>query len=159
TSADPSQNSATSPAPPAMPPSVVTAANAAPVAAVSASPAAGTAPLEVGFSAASSTDADHDSLTYTWSFGDGGSATGRFANHTYLAAGGFAAVLTVTDGRGGQDTAAVAITAAAPAFPQSTVLDGFDRPDGAPGASWIDETSKFAIGSSALVPTATPAHV
>lgn len=46
-----------------------------------------------------STDADGDALTYAWDFGDGSSATGVTAVHTYAAAGSYVVKLTVSDGK------------------------------------------------------------
>lgn len=48
--------------------------------------------------AASATDADGDSLHYSWDFGDGTTATGALVEHAYAAAGTYTAVVTVTDG-------------------------------------------------------------
>ena len=101
----------------------------------------------VSFSGAASTDANGDSLTYAWTFGDGGTATGRLTSHTYATAGALRArSSTVNDRRGGTDTASVAISGASPpnTFPQNAVLDNFNRANGAPGANWIDETAQFS---------------
>jgi regulation of enolase protein 1 (concanavalin A-like superfamily)/type 1 glutamine amidotransferase len=54
---------------------------------------------------ATGTDADGDTLTYAWDFGDGGTATTKDAMHTYTTAGVWHAKVTVTDGRGGSATA------------------------------------------------------
>jgi PKD repeat protein len=54
----------------------------------------------VNVNAASSSDPDGDALTYSWNFGDGGTATGVTAQHTYAAAGTYAIQLTVDDGHG-----------------------------------------------------------
>src|SRR5207249_3676518 len=111
------------------------------------------APLLVSFSGAASTDADGDSLSFAWSFGDGGTGSGRLANHSYAAPGSYAAVLTVSDGRGGTDTASVAISVSAPpAFPQTPVLDAFNRANGGIGGNWIDQTTNFSIASNVLAP-------
>jgi hypothetical protein len=60
------------------------------------------AQLTAGSYAASATDADGDSLTYTWDFGDGTSATGAAVVHTYGNIFGERSTrLTVSDGRGG----------------------------------------------------------
>ncbi len=48
------------------------------------------------------TDPDGDSLTVTWQFGDGESATGASVSHTYTSAGSFDWSVSVSDGRGGQ---------------------------------------------------------
>jgi PKD repeat protein len=85
-------------------------ANQPPVAAASANPVSGTAPLNVAFSAAGSSDPDGSIVAYSWNFGDGGAGTGASASHTYTAAGTYTAVLTVTDNGGATGTASVAIT-------------------------------------------------
>jgi PKD repeat protein len=85
--------------------------NANPVAAAAANPVVGVPPLLVNFDASQSTDADGDSLAYSWDFGDGTApATGVSVAHSYQNAGSFTATLTASDGRGGSDTDAVAIT-------------------------------------------------
>jgi uncharacterized repeat protein (TIGR02543 family) len=83
--------------------------NRNPVAAISATPLSGNAPLVVNFSAAGSSDPDGDALSYAWTFGDGGQATGVTAAHTYATAGLMTATVTVSDGRGGSGTASAQI--------------------------------------------------
>jgi glucose/arabinose dehydrogenase/PKD repeat protein len=66
--------------------------------ATSATPATATnVPLTVAFDA-SATDPDGDPLAYEWRFGDGSTATGPAATHTYREAGIYAATVTVSDG-------------------------------------------------------------
>ncbi len=57
-------------------------------------------------------------LTYTWSFGDGGTATGAQPSHTYTAPGIDTVTLTVSDGFGGVGTATaeVAVNDLPPVF-------------------------------------------
>jgi len=62
-----------------------------------ASPQTGNAPLQVSFTS-SSTDANNDTLTYSWDFGNGQSATGQNVSHTYTTGGSFIARLSVSDG-------------------------------------------------------------
>ncbi len=84
--------------------------NVAPVVgSVTATPATGDAPLDVAF-AAQATDADGDALTYAWDFGDGGTATGATAQHTYTAAGSYTAKVTVSDPSGAHATGTVAVS-------------------------------------------------
>ncbi|HKP71000.1 MAG TPA: PQQ-dependent sugar dehydrogenase [Pyrinomonadaceae bacterium] len=83
--------------------------NRDPVAAATANPVAGAAPLDVTFDASGSNDPDNDPLTFNWNFGDGGTGVGAVAQHRYQSAGTYQAVVTVTDGRGGSDTANVRI--------------------------------------------------
>ena len=67
-------------------------------------PYATTEGSSVAVSAAASTDPDGDALTYAWSFGDGGAATGVSATHTYTQDGTYQVRLIVTDTRALADT-------------------------------------------------------
>jgi glucose/arabinose dehydrogenase len=89
--------------------------NASPVAVASAAPTSGRGPLDVSFTGSSSTDADGDSLTYDWDFGDGSTHSSQ-ANpvHRYATNGAFTARLTVSDGRGLSDTGTVDISVGLP---------------------------------------------
>ncbi|MES2297498.1 MAG: glycoside hydrolase family 44 protein [Pseudomonadota bacterium] len=89
--------------------------NQAPVAAATATPGSGLAPLPVAFDATGSSDADGTIASYAWKFGDGASASGVTASHTYAAAGSYAATLTVTDNGGASASTTVNITVNAPA--------------------------------------------
>jgi hypothetical protein len=55
-------------------------------------------------------------LTYSWNFGDGGTATGQTVSRTYADNGTFTVTLTVTDslGRSSTDTAVVTVSNVAP---------------------------------------------
>ncbi|HEX8123184.1 MAG TPA: PQQ-dependent sugar dehydrogenase [Solirubrobacteraceae bacterium] len=87
----------------------IAAGNRAPVASATATPTQGAAPLTVQFNGTGSTDADGNALTYAWDFGDGATATGSTASHTYAANGTYTAKLTVTDTLGAKDTTTVKI--------------------------------------------------
>ncbi|MDP9227952.1 MAG: PQQ-dependent sugar dehydrogenase [Actinomycetota bacterium] len=83
--------------------------NKGPRAKLNASPQAGPAPLVVGFSAAGSSDANGDPLSYDWDFGDGSPHSSSAAPaHTY-AAGTYTAKLRVTDSQGASDLVALKI--------------------------------------------------
>ena len=84
-------------------------ANQPPVAVAGATPASGYAPLAVSFTASGSNDPDGTIASYSWSFGDGGTAAGATASHTYQNPGSYTAVLTVTDNLGATGTASVPI--------------------------------------------------
>lgn len=73
--------------------------NAAPVAAVDG-PYTSAEGAAVAMSAAGSRDPDGDALTYAWSFGDGATASGVTASHTYAQDGTYTITLVVTDSRG-----------------------------------------------------------
>ena len=132
--------------------------NRAPVAVAGGTPVSGNTPLAVTFSSAGSADPDGDPITFAWAFGDGGNATTANPAHTYTTAGTYTALLTVTDNRGGSDTATVVITATAPpvTFPATAVLDNFNRSNGPIGKNW-ENSSGFSISSSQLkVSNGTP---
>ena len=83
---------------------VPAAAGATPVVSIQATPSAGAAPLHVTFSATG------DAAAYRWDFGDGTSAEGRVAEHTY-AAGRWTATLTAQSATGETATQTTSITA------------------------------------------------
>ena len=57
-------------------------------------------PVTVDFDASGSSDADGTIMSYNWIFGDGDTATGATASHTYTTSGTFTIVLTVVDDQG-----------------------------------------------------------
>ena len=77
------------------------------VASVNAPPAIIVAPIDVVctgdtvmFDASGTSDADGDTLTYSWDFGDGTTGDGATVSHAYSQGGNYSAVLTVDDGKG-----------------------------------------------------------
>jgi PKD repeat protein len=78
-------------------------------------PYSGQARNRITLSAAGTTDADNDALTYSWDFGDGMSGSGVAPNHAYASAGGYAAKVTVDDNHGGRDSATAAVQVSPPA--------------------------------------------
>ncbi len=80
-----------------------------PVASIKASPTAGAAPMKVVFDGSDSTDPDGYVVSYRWDFGDGGSATGPGAEHTYTANATYTARLTVKDNDGLEASDAIEI--------------------------------------------------
>lgn len=71
------------------------------VPAFSATPQTGAAPLAVDVDASATTAASGTITGYAWDFGDGATATGATASHTYTIAGAYTIRLTVTDSLGG----------------------------------------------------------
>jgi len=133
----------------------VTSPNRPPVAVAVGTPTSGAAPLAVAFSSAGSSDPDGDPLTFAWVFGDGGTATTANPPRTYSSAGTFVAVLTVSDGRGGSDTASVVITSTNPpsGFPGTPMLDDFNRANGTPvdaAHPWVRSGGLATIAVNAL---------
>jgi serine protease len=81
-------------------------ANQPPTAAFSSS----TSGLTVNVNGSASSDPNGDALTYAWTFGDGGTATGVTASHTYATAGTYTVGLTVNDGHGGTNATSSSVT-------------------------------------------------
>ncbi|EFE66178.1 secreted glycosyl hydrolase [Streptomyces viridosporus ATCC 14672] len=98
----------------------------APVAQATADVTSGRAPLTVTFSSAGSSDADGDSLTYAWDFGDGSASTQANPSHVYRTNGQYTATLKVTDSTGRSGTASVLVTVGntAPTVALKLPLDG-----------------------------------
>ena len=69
--------------------------------------------LTVTADGAASTDEDGSLASYTWSFGDGSTATGATAQHTYAAAGTYTTTLTVVDDAGALTSASTTTTVTA----------------------------------------------
>lgn len=87
---------------------VAALSNPPPTAVVSATPTSGYEPLQVFFNGAASSD-DGSVVAYSWNFGDGATGSGAGISHTYLSAGTYNAVLTVTDNHGLTDSDSVTI--------------------------------------------------
>jgi PKD repeat protein len=97
----------------------------------------------VSFDASASTaDAGASIVSYAWDFGDGDTAQGPTASHTYATAGTYLVRLTVTDSLGQGDTAtgtvtvldeppvaAMTVGAASPEAGQSVAFDGSSSSD------------------------------
>ena len=97
--------------------------NQPPVANFVATPTSGAAPLTVSFDGLVSSDPDGTIASYSWSFGDGGTATGATASHQYVAAGTYNAVLTVRDNLNLTATKTVVITATPGADPARRAVE------------------------------------
>ena len=123
---------------------VAAAANQAPTAGFTAS----CTNLACTLDGSSSSDPDGTVASYSWAFGDGGSATGVSPAHTYAAAGTYSVVLTVTDDTGatGSLTRAVTVTAAASTLASDAftriVASGLGTADA--GGPWATSGSRAA---------------
>jgi alpha-galactosidase len=96
-------------------------------------PAAGLAPLAVQFSAMG-VSAIGSSVTYAWTFGDGGTSTQQNPEHTYTVGGSYMAQVTADDGLGNTSTAQVSVKVNRPkygmkinyiGYPQTETLTNF----------------------------------
>jgi PKD repeat protein len=66
--------------------------------------------LSCDFDGSASSDPDGNIASYSWAFGDGGTASGATAAHTYDSAGTRTVTLTVTDDDGATDSAARSVS-------------------------------------------------
>lgn len=97
-------------------------ANQSPVASFTANPQNGIAPLVVNFNATGSTDPDGNIVSYAWTFGDGGTATGPTPSHTFQNPGLYSVLLTVTDNQNAIGTTTRNIGATPPPEPPEAVI-------------------------------------
>lgn len=95
--------------------------NKSPVAGLVIAPSSGPAPLAINASGSTSSDADGTIASYAWDFGDGSSASGVTATHSYANPGEYKVKLTVTDDQGatGSATGSVVVTGTAAAYDAS----------------------------------------
>lgn len=88
--------------------------NKPPVAAISATPATAYGPVTVNVSASGSSDPDGTIASVVLNFGDGSTASGVTASHTYSIAGVYTVTAKVTDNQGASSTASSTVTVKAP---------------------------------------------
>jgi PKD repeat protein len=100
--------------------------NRNPVAVATANRTSGPAPLAVTFSSAGSNDPEGGALTYSWTFGDGGTSTAANPAHTYTANGTYTATLTVRDPQGltGSANVTISVGNTAPTVNLRSPVDG-----------------------------------
>lgn len=68
----------------------------------------------VHFDGRRSSDADDDPLSFVWDFGDGSTGAGRETSHVYNERGTYTVLLTVRDGKGGQNVDTAVLTIGVP---------------------------------------------
>lgn len=111
-----------------------------PVARITVEPASGPAPLTVRVSGQASSAPAGTITSYAWQFGDGASASGGTAEHTYSAVGAFVITLTVTDDQGRSGSTTVSVVATGPeAVYDASAFDATDYQD-EPGSGTYDGT-------------------
>jgi hypothetical protein len=99
-------------------------ANRAPAPKLKATPLVAFINSSVEFDASGSTDADNDSLTAAWDFGDGATGAGQKAGHAYPTMGNFTIIVTVSDGKA-ERTANVIVTV----LPRAKILIDWNQTD------------------------------
>ncbi len=92
---------------------------------------------------AGATDPDGDSLTYSWDFGDGSSATGAATSHVYAREGTFTVGVLVSDGHGhdvsGSRAVTVAMLGGAWRWPLTSTAPEYQTAQN--GTTWVWTTS------------------
>ncbi|MCW2527025.1 MAG: hypothetical protein JWM76_1885 [Pseudonocardiales bacterium] len=81
--------------------------------------------LAVSFNAGASTDPDGTIASYAWNFGDGATASGVTASHTYAVAGSYQVTLTLTDNKGAVGTLTKTVATNLPPVAAFTVTGSF----------------------------------
>nr|WP_321464463.1 PKD domain-containing protein [uncultured Desulfobulbus sp.] len=124
-----------------------------PTAVISSSAAAGPAPLLVSFDGSGSTADSSTSITnYAWSFGDGNTALGAAALHSFTSAGAYTTELAVTASNGltSSATTPVVVTIAATNVPPKALFDANPDSGSAPlSVSFDGSASSDSDGSVA----------
>jgi len=137
----------------------VAAPNSAPTAAFTAT----ATDLGVSTDGRTSSDSDGTISSYAWAFGDGESATGATAAHTYGAAGTYDVTLTVTDDDGATNSVTRSVTVTAPPVSADLARDAFGRTttnglgSAETGGAWTTSgtASRFAVSGGTGNITAT----
>jgi PKD repeat protein len=117
----------------------VDAVSVPPEAQFTGTPTSGTAPLTVNFTDQSTNDPE----AWSWSFGDGGTATARHPSHTYESPGTYTVTLTATNAAGSDSETKVGyITVSAETLPPEAQFTGTPTSGNAPLAvSFTDQTT------------------
>jgi hypothetical protein len=94
--------------------------------------------------------------TVTWTFGDGGTATGRSVIHTYATHGSYQVTITATDGVGNQSSSGTSVAIGDGAAPATYTVPGFgDAPGGMCDAQNACTTLRAAVTAADANPGST----
>jgi len=117
----------------------------APVAAFTGAPTSGSYPLTVTFSDQSS----GQPTSWSWSFGDGGTATAQNPVHVYEAAGVYDVSLTVTNDAGGDTLVRTAyVTVTEPGVTTIVTAHGETSVDGTVSGSYLDTAAHDGVAET-----------
>lgn len=132
-----------------IPPGVILPPNNAPQPRFTFSPSSPQAFQTIFFDASGTLDEGvpcGSNCSYTWSFGDGSSASGMNVEHDYRAAGTYAVVLRVTDNRGQSVSATQSLTIAAGTPPTASFVYSPTSPRASQDIFFTAEASRAANG-------------
>ncbi|QEE62511.1 PKD domain-containing protein [Salinibacterium sp. dk2585] len=114
--------------------------------------------LDVSVDASASSDSDGTIAGYVWDFGDGNTATGVTASHSYAEAGSYTVTLTVTDNGGASNSTSKTVEATEPPEPPVGIAaDSFTRTSSSGwgtadlGGEWstVGAASRYTVSGSA----------
>lgn len=128
-----------------------TAVNTPPVARVTPTSITTSTFGQATVSAAASTDADSDPLSFSWDLGNGITKTGSQISLSYTTPGKYTAIVTVSDGRGGVSTASVAVTVVSDVLSSSS-----SSKSSAPSTSSSSSTSSASSSPSSSSSSSAP---
>ncbi|MDB4575704.1 PKD domain-containing protein [bacterium] len=114
----------------------VPSSNQAPTAVVGG-PYSGVAGTAVLFDGSGSSDLDGDTLTYSWTFGDGSVGSGIMPTHVYAAGGTYNVSLTVNDTTVNSPVSMTTATISAGTSGSAVTLGNSATTDGANGDTWL----------------------
>ncbi len=133
---------------------IVTVNDVAPTVSLT-SPTSGAAGTALGFAATGADISPADQaagFTYTWNFGDGGTATGASPSHTYASAGTYTVSVTATDEHGLSGTASGTLSITASSLLFHDTFSG-----SAPSSAWSFVGGSWQVASGTLSQTSTAA--
>ena len=142
---------------------VSSSVNQPPTASIATTPSSAYAPATVSVSAAGSSDPDGTIASSVITFGDGTSASGFTASHTFSAAGVYTLTAKVTDNLGASSTASTSVTVKAPEVIVSSpangallasqvhvVASGFSGSTVTTMQIYVDSAMVYAVNSASL---------
>ena len=103
--------------------------------------------LDCNFDAAASSDADGSINAYSWTFGDGQSASGVTTAHSFASEGSYSVTLTVTDNQGATATSTQTVSVTAPV--QSSGV--YEINLNAAKRTWLNYSLDVPAGTTQLV--------